>query len=462
MDKKIWFALLLILVLGFVLRFHPIYINGYLDPDQAFHIRMAKQFISEQRVPVWDAFSNQGRYYSYAPMYHTILATFSLLSGIQVDVLIFILSALFGVFGILVVFLFARKLFDEKTAMYAAFILSVLGLHLIRTAGQSRPDGLALLIIPAILYLLYIERFKSAIALSVFQVLLHPLSTAFMLILIIAWVLFYKFKKIEIKSKYFILLIIITVFVFLLWLFHLPYSWTDYVSKVSFDSAELSQLSIIALLFYTKEAWIFALLALIKLKNNLFLKFFFVASLAYALVGIRTSIFLSIPIALLAGWGLSFVFEKVKPYQKIAFAVILMLVFISVAPGFLDKGTYLSLQDRQALFWIKDFTPTNAVIFAQWDLGHPITYLAQRITFMDGYFEFAPDVKQRNEAMNVLISSSNCARIQGLVQANKLDYFFIPTKAINSNTYKYGALEADCEFESIVYASNSTKIIKWN
>ena len=462
MDKKIIFALLLILVLGFIVRFHPIYIQGYVDPDQAFHIRMTKQFISEQRVPVWDELSNQGRYYSYAPMYHTILAIFSLLSGIQVDVLIFILSALFGVFGILVVFLFARKLFDEKTAIYAAFILSVLGLHIIRTAGQSRPDGLALLIIPAVLYLLYTERFIPAIFLSIFQVLLHPLSTAFMLILIIAWIVFFKFKKIELNYKYFILLIIITIIVFLLWLLHLPYPWSDYVSKVSFDSAELSQLSIISLLFYTKEAWIFALLALIKLKNNLFLKFFFVAALAYALVGVRTSIFLSIPIALLAGWGLSFVFEKVKPYQRIAFAIILMLVFISVAPSMLNKSTYLSVQDREALSWIKYFTPTNAVIFAQWDLGHPITYLAQRITFMDGYFEFAPDVKQRNDTMNILISTSNCSTIQSMIQANKLDYFFIPTKAINSNTYKYGALEADCAFESVVYASNSTKTIKWN
>ncbi|MDO8538412.1 MAG: STT3 domain-containing protein, partial [archaeon] len=151
-----------------------------------------------------------------------------------------------------------------------------------------------------------------------------------------------------------------------------------------------------------------------------------------------------------------------KPYQKIAFAIILMLVLISAMPGFLSKGTYLSLQDREALSWMKENTPTNAVIFSQWDLGHPVTYLAQRITFMDGYFEFAPDVKQRNDEMNILISTSNCERIQSLVQKNNLDYFFIPTKAINSNTYKYGALEADCEFESMVYASNSTKIIKWN
>ena len=139
-----------------------------------------------------------------------------------------------------------------------------------------------------------------------------------------------------------------------------------------------------------------------------------------------------------------------------------MLVLISAMPGFLSKGAYLSPQDKEALFWIKNNTSPNSVIFSQWDLGHPITYLAQRIAFMDGYFEFAPDVKQRNETMNVLISTSNCSTIKNLVQANKLDYFFIPTKAINSNTYKFGALEADCENESMVYASNSTKIIKWN
>ncbi|MDO8537848.1 MAG: hypothetical protein Q7S21_03090, partial [archaeon] len=452
----------LILALGFVLRFHPVYIDGYLDPDQAFHIRQAKAFIAEEKVPFRDELSNQGRYYSYAPMYHSILATFSLLTNIQVDVLIFILSALYGIIGILVVFLFARKLFDEKTALYAAFILAVLGLHLIRTAGQSRPDGLALLIIPAILYLLYTQRFLSAILLSIFQILLHPLSTSFMLIVIILWMIFFRFKKINLNYKYFILLILITVIVFIIWLLHLPYPWTDYVSKVSFNSAELSQLSIVSLLYYTKEAWIFALLALIKLKNNLFLKFFFIISLAYALIGVRTSIFLSIPIAILAGFGLSIVFEKVKPYQKIAFVIILMLVLISAMPGFLSKGTYLSVQDREALSWMKDNTSSTAVIFSQWDLGHPITYLAQRITFMDGYFEFAPDVKQRNDEMNILISSSNCSTIKNLVQKNNLNYFFIPTKAINSNTYKFGALEADCEFESMVYASDTTKIIKWN
>ena len=462
MNKRFAFALFLILVLGLILRFHPLLIDGYVDPDQAFHIRQAKAFISEEKVPFRDELSNQGRYYSYAPMYHSILAVFSLLTGIEADVLIFILSALYGVIGVLVVFLFARKFFDEKTALYSAFILSVLSLHLVRTAGQSRPDGLALLIIPAVLYLLFTQRFKLAIIFSVFQVLLHPLSTVFLLLTIIVWMAIFRIKKIQLNYKYFFALIFIAIIVFLIWLFHLPYPWTDYVSRVSFDSAELTQLSLTGLLYYTKEAWLFALIALTKLKNNLFLKIFLVVSFLYALVGVRTTIFFSIPLGIIAGLGLNVVIEKVRPFQKIAFPLIMLLILISAGPGFLKKGTFLTQQDKTALFWIKDNTPQDAVIFSQWDLGHPITYLAQRTTFMDGYFEFAPDVKQRNDTMKTLIQTSNCPIIQNLVQKNKLDYFFLATKMLNSQTYQYGALEADCSFESGMYASDTTKIIKWN
>ena len=237
--KKVFFVLLLIVFLGFLLRAGPLFFDSFGEPDNFFHLRMSKQVIAEESVPVFDEFSMQGRYYSYAPLFHVIFSQLHLLSGIELESLIHYFSIMYGLMGIFLVFVFARKIFDYRVGLYAAFFLSTMFYHIIRTAGNVRPDGLALLFVPTIIYLIYCEKYRIAGLLGIAQMLLHPLSSMNLILFLVVWIVFTKTKKIKVEAKKIFIVIEGMILVFLLWLNALPYHFTEYVSDVSFESSEM-------------------------------------------------------------------------------------------------------------------------------------------------------------------------------------------------------------------------------
>ena len=455
--KKI---LLLILVLGFLVRASPILIDSLSGPDPYFHARMSEIVVAEQAVPFYDELSMQGRYYSYAPLLHTTFAVFSLISGTEILLLVKLLPTLYAVAGILLVFVFARRIFKNETiALFAALAISIMPLHLMRTASYTRPDSFALLLIPAIIYFIYIKRFRIASLVTIAQVLLHPLSTLYLFLFLIIWGVVWKVKKYNFELKKVILITALGTAVFGAWLLHLPYSPLDYISGVSFESVEMAAISLQSFFFLFAFSWIFILVALLKTQNQKFLYAWFLISLLYAVVSYRFSIFLAIPAALFAGGGLYFVLQKVKPYWHVFTLLILVLALFAVVPEVSSTSKYVQDSERSAMLWLKESTPVDSVIFAEWDQGHPLTYLAQRQVVIDGYFEFAPDLQERNNSMKRIVSTSNCAKIKTEAGRFGTDYFYAHKQALNSMALKNGILEADCDFMDALYASDGARII---
>jgi hypothetical protein len=456
-------TLALILLLGFLIRIAPLTINSFTGPDPFFHWRMSEQIIKEQKIPFFDSLSLQGRYYSYAPLFHSIFAFYSIISGLNVSLLIRLIPAIYGTIGVLMVFVFAKKIFNsKKIALFSAFILAISMLHLMRTAAYARPDGLALLLIPVILYFIFIKKFFLPAILIIALVLLHPLSTLYLLIFLIFWITILKIKKLNTNWKKIFSIKLIAILVFLVWLFSLPYNWNEYVSSISFESAELSRFDLASLLFYLRFEWIFLLIGLTKLKKQLFLKSWFAFSLFYAIIGARLAIFSIIPIALIAGNGFNTVLIKVKEFEKIFFTLIAILALISLFVKIDSMNRFVFESEWNAMKWVKKNTLENSSFMMLWDRGHPFTKIAERKTVIDGYFEFAPLLKERNDSMKILIHSSNCETIKKQVQKFGIDYFFVHKKGLSLNSFKYGILEANCEFQSAIFESNGAKIFKYN
>ncbi|MBU2100626.1 glycosyltransferase family 39 protein, partial [Candidatus Micrarchaeota archaeon] len=318
--KKTFIVLLLIVFLGFILRAPDLIFDSFGEPDNYYHLRMAEQVVTEERVPIFDELSMQGRYYSYAPLFHVVFAEMHLLSGIEMPLLIHVFSIMYGLMGIFVVFVFARKIFNEKVGLYSAFFLATMLYHVIRTSGNVRPDGLSLLLIPAIIYLIYCKKYKIALLLSVAQILLHPLSSMNLILFLILWLVISKVKGIEVSAKKVFLIIESMVLIFLVWLNSLPYKASEYVSNVSFESSEMTKATLFSQLYLLLFSGTFILVALFKSKRkNFFLIAWFLFELFYGVFGTRLGIFVAFPAAILAGQGFEIVLEKIKPYTKIFF-----------------------------------------------------------------------------------------------------------------------------------------------
>ncbi len=461
--KKIFVVLLLIVFLGFILRVPDFVFDSFGEPDNYFHLRMIKKVVAEESVPVFDELSMQGRYYSYAPLFHVIYSQLHLLSGIEIEFLLHLFPILYGLIGIFLVFVFARKIYDTKIGLYSAFFLATMEYHIIRTSGNVRPDGLALLFIPAIIYLIYCKKYRIAGLLAVAQMLLHPLSSMNLILFLLLWILIAKVKKIEVSAKKVFILIEGMILVFLFWLNSLPYQFSEYVSDVSFESAEMAKSTLLTQLVLMMFGWIFILIALFKSKKtNLFLVVWFLFELFYGVFGTRLGIFVAIPASILAGKGFSIVLEKIKPYTKIFFVLILFMALLIYVPGTQVGGKFLNTSEKNAMQWINGFTEKDSNILSFWDRGHQLAELGKRPIIIDGYFEFAPGLNERNNSVKEITSTSDCNKI--LTEAKKFNsnYFFVFKSAINSRNFKNGLLEAECPFMNYVFASDSSKIIKFN
>jgi asparagine N-glycosylation enzyme membrane subunit Stt3 len=335
-----------------------------------------------------------------------------------------------------------------------------MGLHLMRTASYARPDGLSLLIIPAIIYLVHQKKFKIAGLLSVAQVLLHPLSSLFLLAFLIVWTLVQKIRKKELCLKPTLAIVTVTTAVFLIWLFTLPYPFTQYLSSVSLEAGEMGQLSLASLLDAFIFSWLFILIALFKLKKNLFLKAWFGFALLFGIFATRLLIHFTIPAAILAGFGLNFLAEKTKEKEAAFFFLVGALYLIAAASFLFNQEPFVDSGEREAMLWLKENSPEEASVFAQWDKGHPLTYFSQRKVVIDGYFEFAEDLEERHQAMKEIISSSNCEKIEARLRQFQASYIYIPPGAKDSLTYQNGLLEADCDNLQTVYDKDDVKILE--
>jgi len=459
--KKVFLVLALIVLLGFILRSPAMAFDSFGEPDNYFHLRMTEMVLKEQKIPAYDSLSMQGRYYSYAPLYHVFFSQLSLLSGIESEFLLHLSVILYGLMGIFVVFALARKMFGTKTAVYSAFFLSTMVYHIIRTSGNTRPDGLALLLVPAIIYLVYCEKYRIALLLGIAQMLLHPLSSMNLILFLVLWAITAKIKKTGLSAKKVFIIIEGMVLTFLLWLNSLPYKFTEYVSDVSFESAEMAKSTLFSQMQLMLFAWIFILIGIFKSeKKNLFLVSWFLFELFYGVFGTRLGIFVAFPAAILAGQGFSIVIKKIRPYTKIFFVLVLLMALIIYIPEIQFSGKAFSTTEKNAMAWLDEFTEKDSNIFSVWDRGHALAELAKRPVVIDGYFEFAPDLNKRNESMKEIVSTSDCQKIFNEADRFKSNYFFVFNAGINSRNFRNGILEAECSFMDYVFDSDSTKIIR--
>ena len=462
-SKILYISLLLVVLLAAMLRIYP-YLMGSLggEPDSFYHARMSDIFVEEGGVPKYDFLSLQGRPYTYSPIFHASLGTLLLASGFSSLDMVGIYSAVYGTLAVLLIFILARKIFgSNKIALISALALATMGLHLARTSGSSRPDALALVLIVAAFFLLYKRRMLLFAFICSFLALLHPLSCLYFFSFLVLAAIISKVLKNDFPSRQVLLSVILAVLVFILWLLSVPMPLEKYLSKISLESVEMQQNTFLGFLFFLMFSWPFFIAGMLKTKEKVLEKFWFLYSFFFGIFAFRLFFYFAPVASIFAGSGFAYFLGKIGEYKKIFFIISFLLLSISTLFFIYDVKGYPSPQNNSAFLWMRENTPRDSTIASIWDNGHLITKIAERKVLMDGYFEFADRLIERNNAYNDLVSSSNCSGIESLEKKWTIDYLFMPDYAPATRTYKKGILEADgCQFIDAVF-DDGAKIIKF-
>lgn len=365
-SKQIfWSSFIFIFLLAFSIRYYPSTFGKINDPDAYFHLRNINDILENKSIPEYDELSMQGRYYSYPILFHSFFAFFTQLTGLPALTVFQFLPAFFGAMSCAVVFLIGRKLFNERIGLIAMLFLAITSIHIFRTFAFARPDGLSLFLIPLIVYVILEEQYPLVLLLSLGMALFHPLSTIFLLILLIFWIAIALLKKTDFKNNQkFILWIGITILVSIgsiaIWLGSIPLPLTNYVSKMAFESAELSNFSVLNILMFFSLTWFFGLVGAFRLKNNYFLKFWTILGMIFAIVGARMAIHLSIPLALLGAQQLEFVYEKIQPYQKTLFLILFFWIILITFSLLNVSKPYLTSSEENAMKFLNHIPEMKA------------------------------------------------------------------------------------------------------
>ena len=148
-QKKIIKFLVLILLIGLVLRFAPIYLfDTQMSYDAPYHQRIAEKVFETKQIPAIDD-TLGGRANIYPPLYSVFQNIIHYTTGFDFFFLGMILLPLISSMTILTVFVFVRKYAGEKKALLAGFLTAVSS-SLIAYAYDS-PENIVFFLLPAII-----------------------------------------------------------------------------------------------------------------------------------------------------------------------------------------------------------------------------------------------------------------------------------------------------------------------
>ncbi len=165
--------------------------------------------------------------------------------------------------------------------------------------------------------------------------------------------------------------------------------------NIGITISEQSKPSLALIISYTTKnilAFIFAITGVFLLfwkhfKNSLFLVSLVVLSIATFFAN-RFLIFMIPMVALGTGFSMSMLWGLRKRFAPL-YLICPLLIVLFVWPLYLSNKTYIQWPKEpgptaEGMYTVQQKTPSDAVIWAWWDHGHALTYLARRAAINDG------------------------------------------------------------------------------
>jgi asparagine N-glycosylation enzyme membrane subunit Stt3 len=133
--------------------------------------------------------------------------------------------------------------------------------------------------------------------------------------------------------------------------------------------------------------------------KNRFFQYWLLLALVLTIAAERFMIYLIVPVAFLAVYAIAYLETKMKASGKLFFMIMaLILIYCAIfaaAKIIYFSQAYPTLEQYDAMLWIRENTPKNSTILTDWAWGHWISGIANRKNFVDGFAEYAPQANAR-------------------------------------------------------------------
>ena len=460
MEKKqvMWF-LVLIFLISLGTRLYFAFQTPFFDSDQSYFNLRQIQTIMETGFPAYDdGLSFGGRYLIFLPLFHYILAAFSLIFSL--DLVAKILPNLFASSIIFIVYLIVQQVTKNKEiALLCSFVSAFIPIYFLNTMNTVTVNSLSIPLSFLILYLF--PRLKEGKLLYLFIIvfILSLLSSAITIIVVLSLVVYYfltKIEKVNLEREE----IEITVFslLLMLWFYFLVFKrallvhglefiWQNipteilsrYFYQISIPQA-IYHVGLLPILGAVFVAYVF----LFKSKSKqiyLYLSFTITVLILLWIKLLKFDtglLYLSIGCVILFGIACKQIlnyFEKthLQGYKKpvlvgIFFLVLLTLTFPTL---FLASNQEKIELDLGALGFLEAVERDITVMASPMD-GHIVTYYTGKETIVDSNFLLIPDIEERVTDVRTLFVGQSKVIATKIMEKYDAEYIYLSPGALET------------------------------
>lgn len=144
--------------------------------------------------------------------------------------------------------------------------------------------------------------------------------------------------------------------------------------------------------------------------------------------------------------------------------VILIFILTSVLPSFalarMVVGKYILPEEIDALLWIKENTPADSGVAASVREGNLITAVGQRKNVADSYFFLHKDVGQRLEDIRRIFTSGLEIEVVGLMEKYGADYIYFSPVEMNDFKMSFLPLVSSGRCFEKVYGNGAVSVYR--
>ncbi len=436
--KNYYAAVTVAIIFIFVLsiRIYMAYQTPHFNDGEAYWNLMQAEHIKETGLPMfYDDLSYGGRDYVFSPLFHYMLAFFNLF--LPITLVGKVIPNLIASTLVIIIYFIAKEIStDYVSAIFAAIVSGFISIFMSSTINTvSIYSFFFPLMFLAIFCFLRVnhKHYAYAFIILVFLLSLTHQGTIVFIAGLLVYLALLKLENIE-NNEFEMQMILFSTFLFIwlhliffkkMLLFHgFGIIWQNIPTEILRNYYSETTLLVVLLsigtiplmygiyatyhyLFKIKDSRIYLLIGFaMTVSVFLWLK---IAEPLFGMIalGIVTSILFSL--FYLHSWDYlkKTRFDKYKKLILITFFVALTLTVIipTVYNSEVKVEESVTTAEIEALLWLKENTPTNAVVLSAIDEGHLITAVAKRRNVADNHYMMVGDAEQHYKDTKIMFSS---------------------------------------------------------
>jgi hypothetical protein len=482
-PKIIYIIFLLILIIRLYIAFQ----TPHFSDDEAYFTLRQIENIKETGTPIYqDDLSYGGRTYLFLPVFHYILAFFSLF--FSTVIIAKIIPNIFASSLVIIIYLIVFHLTkNKKISILTAFISSSIPIYISETINSVSIYSLTIPLTFLLLYFFLKIRAKKYLYFFLITLSIFLISSPYLMIFILSMILFLVFSWVEgfkpTKTE-----LEITIFSLFLsiWFYFIFYRsallmhgykiiWQNipnevinqYFSNINIISSiyEIGVIPLIAGLFVIyfyvfkkKKKSIYFILSLGIIISILLIQKYIILNLGLIYTGIILSILLGEFLIIIVSYIKQTKFSKFNNYFLLIF--LLFFLFTSFFPGITYAKNKVMESDPakkvSALKFLEGISNEGDLVVGSIYDGHLITYSSNRKNFIDQNFLLIDATERLRDLRTIYTSAIETKPIEIMKKYNA-NYLLI-TKEVEEYYNITKISYADGECFPLIYAGKEVKI----